>query len=68
MIKKRIILKYLISSFIILLTGCGGKTTLLPSETGQNVITEEPMYQELPDKNLWGVFLTAPAHRRKFLS
>ena len=30
MIKKRIILKYLLSLLVILLTGCGGKTTLLP--------------------------------------
>jgi hypothetical protein len=42
------------------LTGCGGKTTLLPAETGQNVITEEPMYQELPDKKPLGSVSDSP--------
>jgi hypothetical protein len=49
MIKKIIPLKYLIL-LIILLTGCEGKTILLPAETSQNLLTEETMDQELPDE------------------
>ena len=49
MIKKIIPLKYLIL-LLILLTGCGGKTILLPAETSQNLLTEETMDQELPDE------------------
>ena len=60
MIKKRIILKYLISLLVILLTGCGGKTTLLPDETSQNLLTEETIYQELPDEKSLGSIPDSP--------